>query len=1543
MESYRIEDMWIANGSVNNLISNSIPSDYKNTWIKQEPRDDYEINLPTNTDLNKNDNTLEVVEVGEVIRKIKKEVPVITLSDESNDFSQINVQSTNETSLTETTSDKSKTSKEITFGNRSVNLVPHVGPIFDEVFDEVTNGPVLPLEGLNELTSRTDRSSKRCFQVITRNFPDQSQTGLKKVVAQDKNNFFHTGPMTSRVLQNSSGNSVRRVENLNVSGFVSNAQFNEGREQLQTANSYHEGMYMDAFTEVANNATAQNRNSRRKVPNWKIKRVCVPQNCSENDSASETFHSAQQFCFPNGIADKNISRVSNGEKNLFDKILLKPKKRKSSLKITEQFSKYRNSTVDERQNKDCPRNQNKKKRNKFQKIKTFLEKNSVAKGLSGLWQNLEHVTEIPSISVPLASAGSSDSQIYHENDELRTNCNSANLICKKEDFRNKDIFHRSLPDEEPVFLDQRPSLKRYQLRTILEENCDSIYSEDLLKEFLPGKGNSPVKDKSPEKNVEGTLSANEIFFINSETHMQSVNTKLIKTPDEGEFFYSPDGRKYYSFNITLPFITPSETCFDDFNIASKHSLEGNSIPNHALHSNSHSTHKHTKAADSVSGNNTSEGTQQVHIGSNNQSQSDSELEPGSTCTVNDSYQSSQSEFNIFILEMRGNNSNGFKMQQSPDKTRIKCNNFGLFYERINRSSVQLLIKELSKEPKEFKQNALLHFWPAAVYKDESSVELNTHEERSSPFSLPSGNSNSVQNFKSHIFIGFSNLPMSSVINFIIKNSLKLYPSDKTVPTNSSDATELNVFSACPIQRDIESDSVIDSNLHDTTEIKKDVMNENVTSRSELSTFSTWVNGVNITSDENVTNQADNDEYLSDECIILEENASASNLNPDRITGSSLEDNGNSFYETGPNSNHTLSSETAESLLPVNLGNNGVPNLSHNRDISNYSTQQINFPVSRIKEEISKDVDSQCGEQIFPHTSFNCQTQHSSSQQVPVYSNNNVVYSENILHAVNNFIMLPPNQMDMNNSMIDTTSVTVPNVNFNPNQCNRIMSHNFSDSQLGIPHSLSNVTLHQPFGVPNQLQWHTSHRTHQVKQYSGNISNHQFEKHRYEQCMENQASGWTMDEVNNSVPNNLDRSYRSLMNERGVDRSFLQTSGGNIIKETMSNGLKCDDLQPCTNPRKESAVSNDTTVFPSHNVYTFPPPIGLSLAYQQNNSSQVSIRNQKGGQKEYSAINTSIPNGNAVASLELSAYPGRVPYLTNELLFSNGTGTISNACSSSVHFSPAVTSDEIFGDDYQRITNQSLTPNSYETIVQHQSYSKDHLFNPGNGGLFAHTNHVISELPVSSYQQIDCNFLNSSVRNVPPSSSSDVKNEDGSKMCDRIMQAIKQKDEKFLSFLYSEVERLRDNMQMMRIAIHLAFLRSQFEEVIQMIQYSRRFPPAFHKELQLIWIQAWECIENQQLHKESPGRIRDRHPFPDSIYVEATRVLNDAYNEDMYPKLDRRKRIADSIGFTEKQVNTWFKNRRQRTKREQEELAAGRTKDAAPGRPRRGRRRSANPF
>ncbi|GFR14313.1 hypothetical protein TNCT_201491 [Trichonephila clavata] len=105
------------------------------------------------------------------------------------------------------------------------------------------------------------------------------------------------------------------------------------------------------------------------------------------------------------------------------------------------------------------------------------------------------------------------------------------LICTSNiitsDGKNEaiDFFYRAFPDQEPtVFLHQRHSLKRYGLKTIREvNNCDSIYSESVLKEFLSRKGNSAADES---KNNTGNSPS---------TERHTCNTKLICTKSAPNF------------------------------------------------------------------------------------------------------------------------------------------------------------------------------------------------------------------------------------------------------------------------------------------------------------------------------------------------------------------------------------------------------------------------------------------------------------------------------------------------------------------------------------------------------------------------------------------------------------------------------------------------------------------------------------------------------------------------------------------------------------------------------------------------------------------------------------------------------------------------------------------------------------------------------------------------------------------------------------------------------------------------------------------------
>ncbi|GFT32548.1 homeobox domain-containing protein [Nephila pilipes] len=1092
-----------------------------------------------------------------------------------------------------------------------------------------------------------------------------------------------------------------------------------------------------------------------------------------------------------------------------------------------------------------------------------------------------------------------------------------------QDFNNNGSVLNSSERNCETFLDSFNDIE------LLSDSTDNVLVMDTSSENKAENDREPVSASVSE--IEGignflsdtVLQNNSLPSVNSEIDIQSINIKLIKTSNEGEFFYTQDTCRFYLFNTTNIFITmkSSETWSNVCNNStSKFSAHGNSVS----HLNNRSeNHGHYQNINNLC---------EVLDVSCNQIRNSYEVPPTSASNViNNSGKSSKLEFNILILEMHGNNADGFGVRHVDSKSFV-CENFWLSYEFIDLPDVERLMNSLESvndtevvHPRTRESNNILYFWPALAYNS-SSLDVNLPEER---ISLPSESQKTAQILESHIFIGLSNLPVHNVIEFVIANSKfsELFQKEMEIPTSNSYNNHFNVLSTLPTQRDTDSVSVIYTNLCNATEIKKEIVNEDVIPRTESSTLSTWVNGVNVTSDENITNQDD-----SNECIILDElcvSGSSLKSEPTSITARNYLKDTNTANDVceAYNSNQRLNSETAESLLLVNSSNYGNFSASSNSDINNYSIQRTSLPVSRIKEEISKDIRSQSvlpeerfNEQIIPQTYFNYQ--YPNSQQIPMYSNNNFVFNENVSHSVNNFVMLHPNQISTNSNNMSSSEVAVQNSNLNSSQCNRTV-RNFSDTQLRMPHSGPNIALHQPLRITNQAQWRASH---QIK----NCSENQFRSQRY---MENQTALWAMDEINNKVARNSGRNPQCSVNEFGVDRSFLQTSGGNIVRENAANIIKYNNFHQNTNL---SAVASDKTSCPSRNVCTYPPPIGLfsepSSSYQPL-TNHVNLRNQNisvHNESMFNALNTSLPKENAVMHESLSAHSGRIPNLSNKLhLNSSRTGSCANTYSSSMLYGTTTsTTDELYSNE--KVTNQPMAPSSYETVVQHQSHSKDNQY---VGGLFSHTNHMISELPATRYHPYNSNFPNNSFLNIQTTSSSEVENEDRSKINQSISTAIQNRDVKKLESLIQEVDRLNDTTQSWRIKIHLALNKKLYEECIKIIQHSITFPPVFHKELQIAWIQAWEQVEFKEF-REWPKKTKERHPYPDSIFIDSMQVLNDVYKNEKYPTLGRRQTIANLSGLTEKQVNTWFKNRRQRARKE--ELSTGMP---SPSGGRRGRRRS----
>lgn len=136
---------------------------------------------------------------------------------------------------------------------------------------------------------------------------------------------------------------------------------------------------------------------------------------------------------------------------------------------------------------------------------------------------------------------------------------------------------------------------------------------------------------------------------------------------------------------------------------------------------------------------------------------------------------------------------------------------------------------------------------------------------------------------------------------------------------------------------------------------------------------------------------------------------------------------------------------------------------------------------------------------------------------------------------------------------------------------------------------------------------------------------------------------------------------------------------------------------------------------------------------------------------------------------------------------------------------------------------------------------------------------------------------------------------------QIEQAVLSKNESELTGLLSEVERYSDRTHYNRIKAHLGLLQGRVDETISIIK-ENKFPAEIQKEMQSLWSQAQKLIENRNLSTHlKPKRVSDV-------------ILSAHYKTEAYPKLETRVMLAAKTGLTEKKVNTWFKNKRQREKK-----------------------------
>jgi homeobox protein SIX4 len=114
--------------------------------------------------------------------------------------------------------------------------------------------------------------------------------------------------------------------------------------------------------------------------------------------------------------------------------------------------------------------------------------------------------------------------------------------------------------------------------------------------------------------------------------------------------------------------------------------------------------------------------------------------------------------------------------------------------------------------------------------------------------------------------------------------------------------------------------------------------------------------------------------------------------------------------------------------------------------------------------------------------------------------------------------------------------------------------------------------------------------------------------------------------------------------------------------------------------------------------------------------------------------------------------------------------------------------------------------------------------------------------------------------------------------------------------------------------------------------TNKFEEEHHNILQKLWYRAHyqeaEQIKGRKLGAVDKYRIRKKHPLPTGIWDGEERVycfkqssreqLKEAYHRNRYPTPEEKKELSIATGLTMTQVSNWFKNRRQRDSKPDED-------------------------
>jgi hypothetical protein len=122
------------------------------------------------------------------------------------------------------------------------------------------------------------------------------------------------------------------------------------------------------------------------------------------------------------------------------------------------------------------------------------------------------------------------------------------------------------------------------------------------------------------------------------------------------------------------------------------------------------------------------------------------------------------------------------------------------------------------------------------------------------------------------------------------------------------------------------------------------------------------------------------------------------------------------------------------------------------------------------------------------------------------------------------------------------------------------------------------------------------------------------------------------------------------------------------------------------------------------------------------------------------------------------------------------------------------------------------------------------------------------------------------------------------------------------------------------------------KAVKKILQSHVFKHENHKALQTLWFNA-HYIEQSETRKRTLGavdkyRVRKKHQLPSTIWdgdetiycfrKKDRELLLKAFSENKYPSIEEKRELSKRTGLTNTQVSNWFKNRRQRDNKGQDE-------------------------